>query len=99
MQMNTEAYNNTDNDDLDDDFFEEAVFEEIFTDKLEFLSVYKMQRSNEFPGVPIRYFTDWRSHREWMRAEREKQVRKASNLRIQADIDQAIADELKPQGD
>lgn len=74
------------------------IFEDIIPEKLEFLSVYKMQRNHDFPGVPVRYFTDWRSHREWMRKERDKQIRKATNLRVQADADQAANEASVPEG-
>lgn len=74
------------------------TFNEIFTDKIEFLSVYKMQRNNEFPGVPVRFFTDWGAHREWMRAERNRQVRRLNNLRVQASADQDADEANTPQG-
>jgi hypothetical protein len=63
-----------------DDVFTEVWSESV--SNVEVLSAYRLERAKEFPGVPVRHFTDWLAHREWMRAERVKSIRKMNNQRI-----------------
>jgi hypothetical protein len=73
--------------------FATTLFTDIWNTTLEpsnveLLSVYRLERLREYPGVPIRTFKDWYSHREWMREERKKHLRMVNNYRILDDIEQ-----------
>ena len=63
----------------------QAMFTEAFqvSYNVESLAAYKLQRAREFPGVPVKHFTNWYEHRKWMLSEREKQKRIRLNRIIQ----------------
>lgn len=62
---------------------------------IEYLHMYKRQRDMEFPGVPIIFFTDWTTHKEWMFSERKKHQRMVNNYRILLEIEEKEAAERK----
>lgn len=78
----------------------DVSFNQIFNESIDnvyILSIYRTERCKEFPGVPLRQFTDWTAHREWMRRERTKFLRMVNNHRIQLECEEAEAAENQPK--
>lgn len=70
----------------------DVVFADIWSDEfpanVEVLSTYRRERDIRYPGVPVRQFTDWVAHQEWMKKESAKYMRMVNNHRILIDCEE-----------
>jgi hypothetical protein len=62
--------------------FFEKVFSEAPLADVHYLSYHKQERDYYFPGVPIRPFTDYAAHKQWMIEKRKQIGRNIHNYRI-----------------
>jgi hypothetical protein len=49
---------------------------------LESLAYHKYRRGLNYPGVPVRHFTNWHEYKQWMLKQKQLNLRKINNDRI-----------------
>lgn len=72
-----------------------TIWSEDFPSNIESLGAYRFERARNYPGVPVRHFTDWHSHKSWMDKTRKDYLRMMNNHRIQDELEQAQKEEQK----
>lgn len=59
-----------------------SIWSEVFDPDVIYLSNYKFERSQRYPGVGYKFFSDFFDHKKWLEKERQRVMREHNNQRI-----------------